>query len=407
MSQWISPKQWEILKFPFRKDYNALICDGAVRSGKTSFTTIAFIDWAMREFDKTNFAICGRSFESVVRNVIMPYMALTYHRNKYFIKWVRSTGRLTVRSAVRENTFLVFGGGDESKFALIQGLTAAGILFDEVALQVQSFVEEALARCLTFENRKYWFNCNPQSPEHWFYKEWIQQPEKHKALYLHFTMHDNPILTDEVREQAANDFSGVFYERKVLGLWVLAEGLIYPHYKDAIVKTEDRAYTEYQISADYGISNPMAFALFGYCDGVWYMVDEYYHSGRDTNQQKIDEDYLQDLKKFVGAAKISRVIVDPSALSFINLLRRSGWMIKRADNDVLNGISDTATALKTGKMKINDRCRNALKEFSLYSWDNKAKGEDRPIKEHDHIMDSLRYFVYTNKIVRGPARLLG
>ena len=395
----ISKKQMQILAFPYTKNYQALICDGAVRSGKTSIMTIAFIDWAMRDFDNTNFAICGKTVGSAIKNIVLPYMALSYAK-KYSISFLRNDNKLIVSQGGKANTFYVYGGKDESSYMLIQGITLAGVLFDEVALMTRSFVEQALARCLSFKNRRYWFNCNPDNPNHWFYLEWIKQPEKHKVLHLHFLMSDNPILDEETIEEAKNTWSGVFYDRYILGRWVLAEGLIYSMFnKDYhVVKAEPRPYEKYYISMDYGTQNATAMGLWGLSSGMWYMIKEYYHSGRETNNQKTDDEYYTELVKLAGGYDIKRVIIDPSAASFITLIRRKGkFTVQQADNAVLDGIRETATALQQGLVMFNDCCVNMIREFGLYAWDTKSTS-DKPIKDNDHMSDQFRYLVKTLRI---------
>lgn len=395
----ISSKQQKILAFSYTTKYQSLICDGAVRSGKTSLMSVAFIDWAMREFNNTNFAICGKTVGSAIKNIITPYMALTYSK-KYKINFTRSDNRMVVRYGNKTNTFYIYGGKDESSYMLIQGITLAGVLLDEVALMTQSFVEEALARCLTYKNRRYWFNCNPDTPMHWFYQEWILQPEKHKALHLHFLMTDNPILDDETIADAENQFSGVFYDRKVRGMWVIAEGLVYSNFNKElhVVKTISRKYSQYQISIDYGTFNPFCALLWGYYGGIWYCIREYWYCGKDSGKQKDDGQYYIDLCEFAKDLKIDRVLVDPSASSFITHARHRGkFSVIHAKNDVSDGIQSVQLATNQGLIKINDCCKNLIKEKGLYSW-NKKSERDEPIKENDHACDAERYFVFTNRI---------
>lgn len=395
----ISHKQRQILAFPYTK-YDALICDGAIRSGKTTFMICAFIDDAMRRFNRQRFGICGKTVDSTVKNIISPYMAMTLPREKYAISWKRTDKLLVVTRGDVENYFEVFGGKDESSFALIQGRTLAGVLFDEVALQPRSFVEQALARCSVTGSRL-WFNCNPGPPTHWFYTEWILQPEKHNAIHLHFELRDNPALDEKIIERYETMYSGVFYDRYIRGLWVVAEGLIYPMFGDhCISKTEPRQYTRYLASMDYGIQNPTSIGIWGLCGGVWYRVKEYYHSGRETGQQKTDQQYYEDLEKLAGDLPVEKLIIDPSATSFIALVnQKHRFKVWKANNDVVDGIQHTASCLQDGTIKINDCCKNAVKEFGLYRWDEKA-GDDKPIKENDHAMDEIRYFVNTTQIWR-------
>ena len=395
----ISHKQRQILAFPYTK-YDALICDGAIRSGKTTFMVCAFVDDAMRRFNRQRFGICGKTVDSTVKNIISPYMAMTLPREKYAISWRRTDKLLVVTRGDVENYFEVFGGKDESSFALIQGRTLAGVLFDEVALQPRSFVEQALARCSVTGSRL-WFNCNPGPPTHWFYTEWILQPEKHNAVHLHFELRDNPALDEKIIERYETMYTGVFYDRYIRGLWVVAEGLIYPMFGDHCVsKTEPRQYSRYLASMDYGIQNPTSIGIWGLCNGVWYRVKEYYHSGRETGQQKTDQQYYDELEKLAGDLPVEKLIIDPSATSFIALVnQKHRFKVWRANNDVIDGIQHTAACLQEGTIRINDCCKNAIKEFGLYRWDEKA-GDDKPIKENDHAMDEIRYFVNTTQIWR-------
>lgn len=393
----ISEKQAQILDFVVSDDLY-LICDGAVRSGKTVFMSSAFVIWAMEYYDRTNFAICGKTVQSAERNVLKPLQE--NESLPYTMSYKVSTKVLTVRCGAKENYFYIFGGKDESSYMLIQGITLAGVLFDEVALMPRSFVEQALSRAISYEKPKYWFNCNPESPNHYFYKEWIES-QKDGTTHLHFLLEDNPILTEQMIERTKAMYSGVFYDRYIRGLWVVAEGIIYPMFgKETIVQTVERKYTRYVVSMDYGIQNPTAMLLWGFCDGVWYQVNEFYHSGRETGRQKTDQEYYEDLERLAGDLPVERLIIDPSAASFIEVVKRKRrFKVMKANNDVIDGIQKTASAIKQGKVKVNDCCRMTIKEYGLYSWDQKAD-DDRPIKENDHAMDATRYFVNTMKIMK-------
>lgn len=393
----ISEKQAEILDFVV-SDGLYLICDGAVRSGKTVFMSAAFLIWAMEYYDRTNFAICGKTVQSAERNVLKPLQE--NESLPYTMSYKASTKVLTVRCGAKENYFYIFGGKDESSYMLIQGITLAGVLFDEVALMPRSFVEQALSRAISYEHPKYWFNCNPESPNHYFCKEWIVNP-KDGTTHLHFLLEDNPILTEQMIERTKAMYSGVFYDRYIRGLWVIAEGIIYPMFgKETIVPTVERKYIRYVISMDYGIQNPTAMLLWGFCDGVWYQISEFYHSGRETSQQKTDQDYYEDLERLAGDLPIDWLIIDPSATSFIALVKQKRrFKVRKAKNDVIDGIQKTASALQQGKVKVNDCCKNTIKEYGLYSWEPNAT-EDRPIKDNDHAMDATRYFVNTMNIMK-------
>ena len=399
----ISPQQKKILAFPYSK-YDAIICDGAVRSGKTSIMMWAFVRWAMENFSGQRFGICGKTVDSCSKNIIVPFTAMTLAKEKYPMRWRRSEKILEVRRGTTTNWFEVFGGKDESSAALIQGRTLAGVLLDEVALMPRSFVEQALARCSVDGNKK-WFSCNPESPQHWFYLEWIKKHDKRNALYLHFTMRDNPGLTEKVIEQYESMFSGVFYDRFIRGLWVVAEGLVYPMFDERNITDEVPESGEYYMSCDYGTLNPFSAGLWCWNGKVATRVREYYYSGRDERSNKTDEEYYIELEKLAGDLPVKSVVIDPSAASFIEVIRRhKRFRVQKAVNDVIPGIATTARYIQDGTIKVYRSCKDAIREFGLYRWDEKST-EDKPIKENDHAMDDIRYFTMT--ILRHKVRKAG
>lgn len=390
----ISEKQMKILAFPYTK-YEAIICDGAIRSGKSSIMMWAFVKWGMMNFDGQRFAICGKSVDSCIKNVVQPFLAMSLARETYRLRWRRIDKVLEVQNGNITNLFEVFGGKDESSFALIQGRTLAGVLLDEVALQPRSFVEQALARCSVTGSR-FWFNCNPGPPSHWFYQEWIKQTERHKALHLHFLLEDNPALDPEIVERYKNTYAGVFYRRYILGEWCVADGLVYPMFDKAKhIATEQHSGGVYYISIDYGTLNPTAMGLWQLRNGKAVMLKEYYYDGRKQKRQKTDEEYADDLEAFAEGYQIERVIVDPSAASFKETLRRRGkFAVMDANNAVLDGIRLTGSLLLAGRILFDASCENTFDEFGSYCWDEK-KETDAVVKESDHAMDMIRYFAYT------------
>lgn len=389
----ISDKQRKILAFPYTKR-DVLICDGSVRSGKTSIMMWAFVDWAMREFDGQRFGICGKTVDSASKNIVVPFISMALAKERYNLRWRRADHVLEVTRCGKTNYFEVFGGKDESSFMLIQGRTLAGVLLDEVVLMPESFVNQALARC-SVDGSRIWFSCNPGSPQHWFYKNWIEGSARRNALYLHFNMRDNPSLSDSILARYEAMYSGVFYDRYILGKWVLAEGLIYPMFGDSCVVDEEPVTEgEYYISCDYGTLNPFSAQLWHWDGKTATCLREYYYSGRETQANKTDEEYCTEIERLAGDFPIRSIVVDPSAASFIEVLRRKQYIVRKAKNDVLNGIMLTARYLQDGTIKIHRRCKDSIREFGLYRWDDKAT-EDRPIKENDHAMDSIRYFAFT------------
>ena len=392
-----SPKQRQVLTWwvpgnpHFGKD--AILCDGAVRSGKTLAMGLSFFLWAMTCFDGKKFGVCGKTILSLRRNVLSEILPKLEGLGLSW-KEKRSENLVTVRYRGRENRFYIFGGRDESSASLIQGITFAGVLLDEVALMPRSFVEQACARCSVAGSRL-WFNCNPAGPGHWFYREWVLEAQARNCLRLRFTMEDNPSLTPQIRQRYQNLYTGVFYRRFILGQWAQAEGRVYDFFSPDMVGKAPETCEKWYISCDYGTVNPTSMGLWGLHGGVWYRVKEFYFSSRDARRQMTDEEYAEALSRLAGGRSITAVIVDPSAASFLEVLRRRGWRVRKAENDVLSGIRLTSDLLKAGKIVICQGCNDCLREMDEYVWDLTSGSRDRVKKEHDHAMDDMRYFAST------------
>ena len=395
--QVFSPKQKTVLTWWMPGNSccgrDAIICDGAVRSGKTMAMGLSFFLWAQSCFDGQRFGICGKTIASLRRNVLAEVLP---RLEALGAKWKekRTENLLTLRLMGHENQYYIFGGRDESSASLIQGITFAGVLLDETALMPRSFVEQACARCSVAGSRL-WFNCNPEGPGHWFYREWILEAEKRNCLRLHFTMEDNPSLTPQIRERYRKLYSGVFYRRFILGQWVQAEGRVYDFFTAEMVGKAPENCGKWYISCDYGTVNPTSMGLWGKCGDSWYRVKEFYFDSRKAHWQMTDEEYAGALAELAGDRQITGVIVDPSAASFIEVLRRKGWQVRKADNDVLGGIRITSDCLKSGKIVICEDCRDCLREMEEYVWDLSGGNRDKVKKEHDHAMDDMRYFCAT------------
>lgn len=380
------------------KNMDGIIADGAIRSGKTLSMSLSFVFWAMESFNGQNFGMCGKTIGSFRRNVLF-LLKLMLRSRGYNVADNRTDNLLVISKGKTQNYFYIFGGKDERSQDLIQGITLAGCFFDEVALMPKSFVNQATGRC-SVDGSKFWFNCNPDGPYHWFKTEWIDKREDKRLLYLHFTMDDNLSLSKRIKERYQNMYSGVFFKRYILGLWVVAEGIIYDMFneKKHIVDTLGNLGEQYYVSCDYGTQNATVFLLWSKRDdGKWVCCREYYYSGRSSEQQKTDSEYADDLKEWLDGIDPVKIVIDPSAASFIAELKKRGYRIKKAKNDVLDGIRYVASLLSLGKIAIYKECVETIKEFSSYMWDPKAaeRGEDKPVKQNDHCMDALRYFIYT------------
>ncbi len=398
-----SPKQRRAISWwlPGGPDagFEALVCDGAVRSGKTLAMGLGFFLWAGSSFQGRRFALCGKTIGALRRNVLAELVPRLKELGAELTER-RSENKLTVRFGGRSNDFYLFGGRDEAAAGMIQGMTLAGVLMDEVALMPRSFVEQACARCSVTGSRL-WFNCNPAGPNHWFYREWILGAKGRNALHLHFTMEDNPSLSPEIRQRYERLYTGIFYRRFVLGQWAQAEGRVYDFFEpEMVAQVPQGSFESWYISCDYGTVNPMSMGLWGLQKGVWYRVEEFYFDSRAKKRQMTDGEYEQALQTLAAGRPIREVIVDPSAASFLQLLRQKGWHVRKANNDVLSGIRATADALKAGRIRICAPCRDCLRELEEYVWDLRSGQRDQVKKEHDHAMDDMRYFVST--VLTGP-----
>lgn len=385
---------WWLNESPYC-DYDMIIADGSIRSGKTVSMVDSFIMWAQTCFRGEAFIIAGRSVGSLKRNILRPLFQILNAKGIIY-EYNRSENIIRVGS----NTFYCFGASNEASQDVLQGLTAAGALADEAALFPQSFINQMIGRC-SVEGSKVWMNCNPDSPYHHIKTDFIDKAEEKKILHLHFTLDDNLSLSEKVKERYKRMYSGLWYKRFILGLWVMAEGIIYDMFSERNVYSDRlglRGRSRRYIAIDYGTSNPMVFLdILDDGDRIW--VDrEYYYSGREKGIQKTDTEYLEDFKSFVGDEYPDMVLIDPSAASFKTLLRREGFRVKEADNEVNDGIRMVGMMLQTGKLLIHDSCEMMKKEFASYVWDEKAaveRGVEQPVKQNDHTMDALRYFIKT------------
>ena len=411
------------------KGYDGIIADGAIRSGKTVCMSLSFVFWAMGSFSGQNFAMCGKTIGSFRRNVLF-WLKLMLRSRGYRVMDHRADNLVEISRGDVTNYFYIFGGKDERSQDLIQGITLAGVFCDEVALMPESFVNQATGRC-SVTGSKYWFNCNPDGPYHWFKVNWIDKatgylgkkktallrekalregkdPDLKKLLYVHFTMDDNLSLSEEIKARYCSVYSVVFFKRYILGLWVMAEGIIYDMFDAGrhVVDLTDVALPdepEYFVSCDYGTQNATVFLLWVKdAKGKWVCIREYYYSGRDEQSQKTDSGFADDMKEWLDGIWPEKIVVDPSAASFIAELKGRGYSIRKAKNDVTDGIRYVASLLTLNKIAVCSCCENTIKEFASYTWDAKAaeRGEDKPVKKSDHCMDALRYFAYT--VIRNP-----
>lgn len=391
-----SPKQNEYIR---KANHRWNLKIGAVRSGK-SFVDIAFmIPWRLRQLqDKPGLnVILGVSKETIERDVLQPM------REIYTDAIVGTINQRNIAIVCGVPVYCL-GAEKVSQVSKIQGSSIKYCYGDEIAKWNQEVFEMLKSR-LDKSYSCFDGACNPEYPGHWL-KTFIDREDL--DIYVQkYKIFDNPFLPPDFVKDLCKEYEGtVYYGRYINGEWTLAEGLIYPMYKEALVSTvpADVSASEHTLSIDYGTQNAFAAILYAKYNDVWYAIDEYYYSGRDTGAQKTDEEYAQDLDKWLssyGFSNAIETIIDPSAASFITLLRKRGqrYKVRHANNDVADGIRETATALKTGKLKICECCKSTVKEIQGYVWDDKA-ANDVPVKVNDHAMDSMRYMVKTKRITK-------
>lgn len=390
-------------------DKQGIIADGAIRSGKTVAMAVSFVIWGMTNFDRQNFIMAGKTVKSFQRNVLKPLQAILPGRG-YSCRYLQTDGLLRVSKGLKTNDFYVFGGKDEASQDLVQGLTAAGAYFDEVALMPESFVNQATGR-LSVDGSKMWFNCNPEAPLHWFKRNWIDRADEKGLLCLHFTMDDNLSLSEDIKARYRAMYSGVFYLRYVKGLWAVAEGLIYSMFSDANIYNDDSRpiamlnTSVRHIACDYGTTNPCVFLDIRddgqdiWIENEWRWDSKSEEARRLPVPNKTDAEYADAMREFMtdDPQEQCMIVVDPSAKSFITELRQRGFYVREGNNDVLDGIRETATLFTLNHLHIHERCTGLIRELRSYVWDAKAeeRGEEKPVKMQDHAPDALRYYVRT------------
>jgi PBSX family phage terminase large subunit len=377
------------------KDKDGIVADGAIRSGKTLCMSLSFVLWAMSTFNQQNLGMAGKTIGSFRRNVLF-WLKLMLKSRKYHVIDHRTDNMIEVSKNGVTNYFYIFGGKDERSQDLIQGITLAGMFFDEVALMPESFVNQATGRCSVDES-KYWFNCNPDNPRHWFKLNWIDKAKEKNLVYLHFTMDDNLSLSPKIKQRYWSMYVGVFFKRFIEGIWCVADGLVYSMFDEDkhVIHGECPYSPMHHVSIDYGTVNPFSAGMWGFDGKRAIRERELYYNGREKGVRLDDETYYQKLKELIGDTPIEYIIIDPSAASFIEVIKKHGeYMVKGAKNDVLDGIRVTTTFLNTGRLFVHESCTNTIEEFGLYSWDEES-GDDKVIKENDHAMDDTRYYCNT------------
>lgn len=404
-----SRKQRKVLNWWCRsspvRDYNGIIADGAIRSGKSVAMSLSFVIWAMSEFEACNFAMCGKTIGSFRRNVLF-WLKLMLRSRGYSVSEQRTENLVVVRRGNLENYFYVFGGKDERSQDLIQGITLAGVFFDEVALMPESFVNQATGRC-SVDGSKFWFNCNPGSPAHWFKTGWIDKRADKRLLYLHFTMDDNLSLSEAVKERYRGMYTGVFFKRYILGEWKSADGVIYRQFAD-----DPERFILDEVPADIiigtmgldfgGNGSAHAGCLVGITRGYRSIVilDEYYRK-EVIDPGTLTDDVCGFVQRSQAQVRAASIWCDSAETTLIKGIRTEVFArhipveVRNArKGEIIDRIRLCDMLMSQGRFFIMRRCRHTIAALSEAVWDGKSPTRDRRLDDGSTNIDSLDALEY-------------
>lgn len=404
-----SRKQRKVLNWWCRsspvRDCNGIIADGAIRSGKSVAMSLGFVVWAMSEFEACNFAMCGKTIGSFRRNVLF-WLKLMLRSRGYSVSEQRTENLVIVKRNDVQNYFYVFGGKDERSQDLIQGITLAGVFFDEVALMPESFVNQATGRC-SVDGSKFWFNCNPGSPAHWFKTGWIDKRQDKRLLYLHFTMDDNLSLSEAVKERYRGMYTGVFFKRYILGEWKSADGVIYRQFADDPERfILDDVPTDIFIGTmglDFG-GNGSAHAgcLVGITRGYRSIVilDEYYRK-EVIDPGTLTDDVCGFVQRSQAQVRATSIWCDSAETTLIKGIRTEVFArhipveVRNArKGEIIDRIRLCDMLMSQGRFFIMRRCRHTIAALSEAVWDRKSPTRDRRLDDGSTNIDSLDALEY-------------
>lgn len=405
----LSPKQLEIFTTAYDDIHYDIIADGAVRSGKTLCCSVAFVMWAMDTFENSNFAICGKTVGSAIKNIVLPLLNITDLRKVYTLDFKRSYNCLIVKYGKKTNFFYVYGGTDERSQDLIQGITLCGFLLDEAALMPQSFINQAIARTLSVPNAKRFYNCNPESPDHFIYTDFILKAEEKNIKHIHFLMEDNPSLTKSQIEKAKSMYSGVFHQRFILGMWVRAEGLVYTKFAnntDAFLLPIDYNYNDIiaiNIGVDFGGSKSATTFV---CTGFTKRFENVIILEAERHEQELSPDMLDNLyANFTKMCiekygKACNTYADSAEQILIRGLRNIALRqclrtnVKNArKSPVKDRIVTVNKLINTGRFWVSRHCKTVIKALQDAMWN--ADKEDERLDDFSSDIDTLDAMEYS------------
>lgn len=393
--------QLDSLKVVLETNHKIYLWDGSVRSGKTT-TISAAIPIMMHKMPVGDFAIIGVSQATIERNVVRSMREVLGEKNVF-----HHEGKQRVHCAGR--TFSCIGATDDRAEAKIKGSTFAGVIVDE-AVKIPREVFMTLLQRISLPGAFMMASTNPDGPHHWLKTDYINKKDEVGLHHFIMKLEDNPSLPEDYVRTLKASNTGVWYKRFVEGLWAKSEGLVFPTFgEDCVIEGNTWTTPKWSVSVDFGSTNPCVFLLMGVDRNAWprvWVEKERYFSSKIEGFHKTELEHVNDCLDFCEENSAGTVYVDPSAISFITALRKEARLrgvnihVIAANNEVLPGIHKVANLLGTGDLKVKKECRNLIDEFHTYAWsDNKTVlGKDEPIKQHDHCIDALRYFVASSGV---------
>lgn len=379
------------------------ILHGSVRSSKTINCTVRWLTY-FKNGPEGNLAMLGKTMATLKRNVLNDLLDIVGDEN---YKWIdRQQGELQILG----RRVYCFGANNEDAESKIRGATFAGAYCDEVTLYPQNVFNQLMAR-MSVKGAQCFCNTNPDSPFHWFYTDYIMNTDITDKKVWQFLMDDNLSLDPDYVQSLKEMYTGVWYDRMILGKWVAAQGRIYDMFDPTHHMIDTTEFLKkldihpraikYFVACDYGTATVMTWGLYAkFPSGLVLKLKEFYYDAVKMNVQKTDGEFAMLFQQWLGRVRPSTVYVDPSAASWKLELMQRGFNVQNANNDVINGIRYVSSQLTSGKYYMDISCKNTNEEYQSYVWDEKAQmmGKDKPLKTHDHTCDCDRYALYTESL---------
>lgn len=374
---------------------------GAVRSGKTISSLIAFGLRVGNRDPEGQYMMVGRTLQTLERNCILPLVSI-FGKNAISYRPFQSRMRMFGRLV-----FLV-GANDESAADKIRGVTLTDAYGDELTTWPESVFVMLMLR-LSVPNARFYGTTNPDSPGHWLKRNYLDRAAELEVSHWQFSLNDNPALDPKYVAALKREYTGLWYRRFVEGAWVQAEGAVYDQLPDEMFLSDEdpmlamaREFGDRYFLIDYGTTNPFVCLDSYVYKNKLYIADEWRHDSIAAGRQMSNSEYAAELVKLAGHPDYVRsCVVDPSAASFKLDLQRARFAVRDGVNAVLDGIRQTSSIISQGRLFINkDKCEEAVRELRGYRWDSRAanNGHERPVKEADHGPDALRYGVATLRL---------